>query len=415
MIVPDLLKTLRPSRDNVEAPDPTPEPRATGTPQLIEVNASELGRRRRRFDKSSLFFESSSIPGRTSPITTIAKQALVERQSCASGLVYYSCANGFTGCCQGNPCTQTAQCSVEDPTTSTGADSSTTQSRTSTAQSSRTGTATANSSGTRAATGTAATGTGTNSASITTATGTPTGVTTTLTTANATPAPTCPGAPSNYTDDLGIAYQVKCNIDNGAAFNETIKVDIGGYAQCCSACSMSKDCVGFTFFGDNGNSTDAGNCYVRSSMPADEDFNSQSYAVGLYKVDPSAVATSPIPSSSASAAANSSNGKSNIGAIAGGVVGGVAGLILLLALCFFLIRRHRKKVDDRHAAEKAAPALPTSSTPTDRYNDRVGNSINYHHRSGSTANDIYAPQGGSYYAPLHTRQRSIYRDDRHWV
>ncbi|KAK4507728.1 hypothetical protein PRZ48_001463 [Zasmidium cellare] len=419
MIVPDLSRTLKPSREDI-APDPTPQPTATGTPKLVPVNASEIPRRRRRTDKISVFSRVFGTPERSTPFTTAANQGLVGRQSCASGLTYYSCANGFTGCCQGNPCTQTAQCSVEDPITSTGG--STTQSRTSTAQSSRTGTATANNSGTRTATSNTSTRTGTSTAGITTANGTPsgtattTGGTTTLSSANATPAPTCPGAPSNYTDDLGIAYEVKCNIDNGGAYNQTIKVNDGGYAQCCSACSRSSDCVGFTFFGDNGNSTDAGNCYVRSSMHASEDFSAQSYVVALYKVDPSAVATSsPSPSSSAAADSNNSSGKSNTGAIAGGVVGGVAALGLLLFLAAFLIRRHRKKVDARHAAEKNAPTLPTSNPESDRYRDVVGG---HHHRSGSTANDIYAPQGGSYHAPIHThtRQRSIYRDDgRNWT
>ncbi|KAF2159134.1 hypothetical protein M409DRAFT_61086 [Zasmidium cellare ATCC 36951] len=398
MIVPNLSKTLKPSREDI-APDPTPEPTATGTPRLIPINASEIPRRRRRADKSSVLSRVFGSPERSTPFTTVSNQGLAGRQSCASGLTYYSCANGFTGCCQGNPCTQTAQCSVEDPITSTGSGTSTTQSRTSTAQSSRTGTATANNSGTRTATGTATTrtGTGTGTAAITTANGTPTGtatstgLTTTLSTPNATPAPNCPGAPSNYTDDSGIAYQVKCNIDNGGPFNQTIKVDAGGYAQCCSACSSSRECVGFTFFGENGNSTDAGNCYVRSSMQTSEDFNSNSYVVALYKVDPSAVATTtPVPSSSGAANPSQSSG-SNIGAIAGGVVGGVAALGLLLFLAFFLIRRQRKKVDARHAAEKKAPTLPTTNP---RYHDGVIGGHSTHHRSGSTANDIYAPQGG---------------------
>lgn len=131
-------------------------------------------------------------------------------------------------------------------------------------------------------------------------------------------------------------------------------------------------------------------------MSADEDFNSNSYVATLYKVDPGAVATTPVPSSSGSADANNSGGGSNTGAIAGGVVGGAAALVLLLALLAFLVRRHRKKVDERHAAEKATTLPLSNPAAAGRYRDNISGG---HHRSASTANDIYAPQGGLYYVP----------------
>lgn len=93
-------------------------------------------------------------------------------------------------------------------------------------------------------------------------------------------------------------------------------------------------------------------------------------------------------------------------------MGGVAGLLLILALIAFLTRRHRRKVDERRARrEREEEMKKIAPSPGATFNDH----LSAHHRSRSTANDVYTPNtfGGSYtpYHHQHARQRSIYPNE----
>ncbi|KAI5369205.1 hypothetical protein Slin14017_G000840 [Septoria linicola] len=251
----------------------------------------------------------------------------------------------------------------------------------------------------------------TSSGTVITASASLTGTRTTVATAPvstataplASPPPTCPGASlDQFTDSAGITYLIKCSTTNSGAVYELVKVDNGGYGQCFSSCSNRADCVGFNYVG-----TDSGICYLRNVQSSDNDNTALvgSY-VTCYKVDPSAT---PTPES------GSGGRSSNVGAIAGGVVGGVLGLILLLAIIALFVRRHRRKVDERREKRSVSRPVPP---PQDRYYDGIHQSTNVasissngHHRTGSTAKDMYTSQGGAYFMPSqqfnHTRQRSF--------
>lgn len=240
----------------------------------------------------------------------------------------------------------------------------------------------------------------------TSSTATVTGPASTVTGTLATPAPSCPAASlSNFTDDLGIVYLIKCSTTNSGSAFETARVEAGGYGQCFSSCSQKADCVGFSFIGN-----DSGLCYLRNTQATDfDDTALVSTYVTAYKLNPDAVA-SPTPTGTAS-----SSGNSNVGAIAGGVVGGVAALALLLFLIAFFARRKRRQIEERRAKELAAP-MSSQERYYDDFQQSRTQDFRSHHRSGSTANDIYSHQGGSYDAFRHTRQRSIYRDeDQEWL
>ncbi|KAF7196540.1 hypothetical protein HII31_02268 [Pseudocercospora fuligena] len=240
---------------------------------------------------------------------------------------------------------------------------------------------------------------------VTSTTGTSlTGPASTATGILATPAPSCPAASlSNFTDDTGIVYLIKCSTTNSGSAFETVSVTSGGYGQCFSSCSYKTDCVGFSFVGN-----DSGLCYLRNVQSTQFDSTALvSTYVTAYKLDPDAVAS---PSASPTEASSGSK-KSNAGPIAGGVVGGVAILALLLVVIAFLARRKRRQIEERRAKDSAAPIASQ-----ERYYDDFHRTGEGHHRSGSTANDIHSSHGGSYNTFQHTRQRSIYRDeDQDWL
>jgi hypothetical protein len=92
------------------------------------------------------------------------------------------------------------------------------------------------------------------------------------------------------------------------------------------------------------------------------------------------------------------------GIIAGVVIGGLILLGLLLFLIAFCAKRHRKKVEEKRATITHVIQGRIEMQPY-RPPD--------HQRQGSTSHDVY-PNGGSYYPPTHTRQRSIYRE-QNWL
>lgn len=309
MIVPNLTGIAK-AVAGVKFAHNTSETTAASTASIRKANYTAIPRRRRGwgdFDISSAFFKASGSPGRSVAAPSGHVNEIAERQTCASGLTYYSCASGFRGCCAGNPCNSNTSCSLEGPESS--ASPSATGTRTGT------GTRTATSTGTRTATGTA----------------------------------------SGTASRSGTRTSTRASGTNSATQSNT------GTAA--------------------------------STMPAN-----------------SSTTTTP----TISALPDTQSGGSNVGAIAGGAVGGVAALVFILALLAFLVRRHRKMVDSRREAEKLKNSIRPAAAPDGRHYGT--HEINGHHRSGSTANDAYTLQGGSYYTPQHTRQRSIFRDeDRNWV
>ncbi|KXT13775.1 hypothetical protein AC579_6594 [Pseudocercospora musae] len=220
-----------------------------------------------------------------------------------------------------------------------------------------------------------------------------TGPASTATGTLATPAPSCPAASlSNFTDDTGIVYLIKCSTTNSGSAFETVSVTSGGYGQCFSSCSYKTDCVGFSFVGN-----DSGLCYLRNAQSTQFDSTALvSTYVTAYKLDPDAVASS----SASPTEASSGSKKSNAGPIAGGVVGGVAILALLLVVIAFFARRKRRQIEHRRAKESIAPVASQ-----ERYYDDFRKTGDGHHRSGSTANDIHSSKGDSE-ASIVTRTRN---------
>ncbi|EME49520.1 hypothetical protein DOTSEDRAFT_76804 [Dothistroma septosporum NZE10] len=112
----------------------TTDTAAASAPTIVTADYSTIPRRRRRwgdFHITSAFSRASGSPSRSLPAASAHVNDLAERQTCASGLTYYSCANGFKGCCAGNPCNSNTSCSLEGPETS--APSGATSSKTGTA------------------------------------------------------------------------------------------------------------------------------------------------------------------------------------------------------------------------------------------------------------------------------------------
>lgn len=382
---------------------------AAHTADLLEVTKSL-----RRFGRESArLLASTGIP-RSHPAVEEPNRELQNRQSCASGTTFYSCANGFRGCCFVNPCNPSGGC----PDAKTTSRASAAQTKTSEASATKTEAAprTTGASEKPSTTqeiktsGTTKAESQTARSSIIAASSTVSSTAPTSTTnAAATPAPSCPaGNGTIFTDGSKIDYKIHCNSDNSYSSFKTITVGVGGYDQCFSACSISNQCAGFTFVG-----LDDGSCYLKQQLPA-SDFvakNGTNY-ISCSKVDPTAAAPSPTPSSNAS----SGKKKTLAGAIAGGVIGGLAFLALLLFLIAFIARRRRKKIEEKRATITHIIQGPIE---TQQMLDNSGAPA-AHGRSGSTAHDAFAPFGGSYYQPSHTRQRSIYlapheRGEQQWV
>lgn len=190
---------------------------------------------------------------------------------------------------------------------------------------------------------------------------------------------------------------------------------------------MSTSCAGFTYVG-----LDSGSCYLKASMTNSSYVaKAGSNYVSCAKLDPTAVKVQP------TASPNDTSGKASTpkAAIAGGIVGGIAVLLLILALVIILVLRSRKKREEIRSRSTVTHVLGGAVEPA---RDPDGEPIlPMHQRQASTGNDVFAPYGGAYYAPVaplyspthrplppqmqpqpaqhHARQRSIYRDDHSWI
>ena len=218
-------------------------------------------------------------------------------------------------------------------------------------------------------------------------------------------APQCPlRQGTKFRDSYKIKYVVYCNTDNTYPSDEIISVGTGGYAECFSACSKSGSCAGFTYVG-----LDDGNCYLKSRMPNRAYVQKAgSNYVSCEKGNPNASAPSFSASSSSDAGDSSSQKKIPVGAVVGGVLGGIAFLASILFLIAYLAKRKRKKIEQRRAT--IINHITHGPIETQQATSPA------HQRSGSTSHDVFAPFGGSYYPPQHTRQRSMYKDrDQQWI
>ena len=339
------------------------------------------------------------------------KRGLDERASgCPKGKTFFRCANGFTGCCSHDPCnpegscrdgesarseTKTSQTMTDAESTSLSVTSdhpSRTHHRTHShgehphrthtmythdkpTESSQINSDTSHLKPTHISSSDVSESSSSSSSSTSSSFSDP----------SATPPPPCPaGNGTHFTDSNKIDYAIYCNMENTQLTYKTITVDNGGYGQCFFACSETHSCGGFTYIGQ-----DSGTCFLKNEMSnstyTTKDSNKY---VSCAKLDPTA--------------AIDMNKPKKIGIIAGAVTGG---LILLALLCFlvaFCAKRHGKKVEERRAT---ITHVISSPIPQQSY-EPPG-----HRREGSTSHDVY---GGSYYAPSHTRQRSMYRDQQ-WV
>ena len=358
--------------------------------------------------------------GRSSGAQREAVGAKAQTSSCASGVAFYRCANGFTGCCSVNPCDPGATC-PDGMRMSAASTMMTTATTTAKSVTITVPIKTTNAAGILDST-TAMSMWMTSSATTKPPASASSSLASASTLVPALSAPACPaGNGTIFTDDSSIAYTIRCAADNSFSSFSSVNVGTGGYAECFSACSMAS-CAGFTFVG-----SDAGICYLKAKMPgAQFSATAADNYVSCAKVDAGAVAPSP-------STTPRTTEKSSTGAIAGGIVGGIALLALLLLLTALLAKRRRRKIEERRATVThlyQGPIEPqqqqqlfgtTDYSPSSQSTYQPptaaavgGGGIAPHQRQGSTAHDAFAPFGGSYYPPspshpqTHTRQRSIY-------
>ncbi|KAI7506973.1 hypothetical protein KC347_g7238 [Hortaea werneckii] len=367
-----------------ESADPVP----TST-DLNEITRTlrQLGRENRRLRAST------GLP-RGNLAQKEEVHGLQDRQSCPSGKAFYSCANGFRGCCSVDPCNPGGTCPDSTTTSSTAAQTTDKGTTVISESSSATVTSTEGSASTQASSNS-------NSSTVSSSEKEDASTTSASTSSNATPsvsassaavatpAPDCPaGNGTTFSDSSQIDYKIRCNSDNTYDSFNSIIVGTGGYDQCFSACSISTQCAGFTFVG-----IDGGTCYLKQQMPNGDYIakNGNNY-VSCAKVDPSAAKPSPSPTDAASGGAK----KSNAGAVAGGVIGGIAFLALLLVLIAWIARRRRKKLEEKRATITHFIHGPIETQHILDNSDGGPGGRDGHGRSGSTAHDAFAPFGGFY-------------------
>lgn len=69
-----------------------------------QADLAEVTKTLRKFGKAGALLQASTGVPRTVPAKKESIHGLQDRQSCSSGSAYYSCANGFKGCCSVDPC-----------------------------------------------------------------------------------------------------------------------------------------------------------------------------------------------------------------------------------------------------------------------------------------------------------------------
>ncbi|EMC93143.1 hypothetical protein BAUCODRAFT_158899 [Baudoinia panamericana UAMH 10762] len=404
--------------------DATKAAKLTGGKSEAAVEVLDVLKKAKSFGKANQPLNVTKGANRSPAGKKDTAKGLDDGESCPSGSAFYSCANGFKGCCSVDPCSPDGSCpggttssttatsTASLMTTGTSSITSTTQtsSQASISSTSTTATSTASISSTSTSNTTDSVSTTpssttesqhdtpltavSNTTSATTSTSFTFATSSNSVTSLATPAPACPaGNNTLYTDIDKIQYTVHCNADNSFQSNGNVTVGTGGYGECFSACSATSTCAGFTYVG-----LDSGDCYLKQQMPA---------ASYVGKSGRNYISCSKVIATAAASAmtAQSSNGKKGTtGAIVGGVIGGVAILALVLVLVALFTRRRRKQLEERRAT-----GTHVFHGPVEAVDMTQSSPLSGHTRSGSTAHDAFAPYGGSYSTPTHTRQRSFYR------
>lgn len=395
------------------------------------IDSSELSKTARRFSRST------GLPIRGSTRSQKYRKEMIIGD-CPKRQNYYVCqSTGFRGCCSQNACDPKVTCpegGQSESESSSGAPSSastegsneqsgtasptndaSSETSSAIAQSTSEGQMSAASDSTTTE-GSTKSETRTVKSIVTSASGAPSDVPANGTAIRATEdvalAPSCPrGNGTTYVDINNIAYVVRCNSDNSAPSYNSVQVSIGGYGQCFSSCSDSSDCAGFTYVG-----LDDGVCYLKATMPKDTYVaKGGSNYISTAKIDPSASAPRPTPTSEPT-----SSMQPNKGAIAGGVVGGIAVIGLVLFLIAFIVKRRKKEIENKRAT---LTHIFGGAVEPGHNNDDT-HTLPLHNRNGSTSHDVFAPYGGAYspqyfIAPSqpsqqpqmqqHARQRSVYR------
>jgi len=310
-------------------------------------------------------------------------KGLSERESCDSMATFYSCTNGFVGCCSIDPCGPNNNCPVVQSSSTTSVSHLSTASSTH-HSTTKTTDLPASSTGDRASdvNSSLTTNSEKGTALISTASGSLTVASISRTSTHYTSVPTsvpsCPaGDGTVFTDTSGIAYIIHCNMDNSYSSDDAVQVSMGGYSECFSACSSSRSCAGFTYVG-----LSDGDCYLKSQLPKYDyvEETSSNYTT-CAKVNATAVALSAIPGQTGAATSKSSA----IGTIVGGVVGGVASVAFVLLITALIARYRQNKFERRGTTVTHVDNDPIEAT------EMISTSPTHPHGEfGSTAQDAFA-------------------------
>lgn len=269
---------------------------------------------------------------------------------------FYSCGNGFRGCCSIDPCNPGVICPEDGdspsdsdgdrttfpPTTSrftSGALTSTASTRAAdttvtsttdevTNETSPSPTISSSNTNTAATTAAATTEdpTAANTEDLTSST-TSTPATSTISSASLSPT-FCPDANNTvFANQDNNSYQLICDLGLPGETLGTSEIEtIDAFPACISSCDDTDDCVGVTFL----NHESGGTCNLKSAKGPFESCPDDSSCTSAVRLGSS----------------GSSDSASPLGAALGGALGGLAILALLIALFFCLRRRKRARAVD---------------------------------------------------------------------
>ena len=338
-----------------------------------------------------------------------------KRETCRKGTTFYSCENGFRGCCNVDPCGPEGGCANSGspvPTTEAlGAPvsyvpASTSPHPTSTRANNITGsTSTPESTTTTFAISASLRPTpippaiSTENASTSSFASSvssklipsPSQSLSSTTSAPAVPlVPACPASNGTaFTDKSQIEYTVHCFVSNSYPPDHTIATSNSEYGECFASCSSSSTCAGFTYA-----PLDDGVCYLKSQMPKNL-YMLENGLISYEKVNSSSVTAAPTTTPSQESGTKKS-GNSSWSEIVGPVVAVVALTLLILLGVAFFVRARRKKARKRRvpfARGGIGGPVEINRSPSEK---EEGNSRHI-------SNGVFAPYGGSHYI----RRRSL--------
>lgn len=309
---------------------------------------------------------------------------------------FYSCGNGFRGCCSIDPCNPGVICpedgdsssdsdgdrTTSPPTTSrftSGALTSTASTRAAettvpsttdevtneTSPSSTPSSSTADTAATTAAAATTEDPTSENTEDPTSST-TSTPATSTISSASLSPT-FCPDANNTvFANQDNNSYQLICDLGlPGETLGTSEIATIDAFPACISSCDDTDECVGVTFV----NHESGGTCNLKSAKGPFESCPDESSCTSAVRLGSS----------------DSSDSASPLGAALGGALGGLAVLALLIALFFCLRRRKRARAVDEPDYRRKWDSTADADTEPMRVKD---------------GQSVFAPFGGKWRPPL---------------